>query len=414
MIRLETIAIGDELLTGKTSDTNTTFVGQALFDRGLRLERTTVILDDMETIREVVRDRSGHADYVLCFGGLGPTTDDVTAEAVAGILGCGVVDYAPALKNLYALYERLKRTVTPALLKQALYPETAEPIPNQVGLAPGFSCVVGKCRFYFLPGVPREMKGMVTDWVLPDLARRLGSATGDLLSHSWRLLGIAESDLQTRLGEVQASLPKEAWLGYRTHNPENHLTLYYRSLDGKPTKAFDALRDRIRGIVEPWCYTEDGKTLEEVVLAELIARKARLATAESCTGGLMAQRLTRVPGASEGVWGGATVYQIDAKAALLDVKLTHPGEAVSAACSRRLAESILEKSGATVAVGITGSLGPTPANDTDSIGTIYVCVAENGKKAAEQKYILPVRTREEMQWSASAYGLGAVLRSLRN
>ncbi len=411
-LRLETIAIGDELLTGKTSDTNTTFVSQALFDQGLRLERTTVILDDIDTIRAAIKERAGQADYVFCFGGLGPTTDDLTAAAVAEVLNCPVVEFEPARRNLIERFEKLKRPITAALLKQALYPKAADPIPNSVGLAPGFTCVVDNCRFYFLPGVPREMKAMLTEWVLPDLSRRAG--IGDLLSHAWRLLGIPESDLQTRLGDVQASLSKDAWLGYRTHTPENHLTLYGRSPGGRPSPAFAMLVEKIRAVVAPWCYAEGHTDLEAVVLDALRSRAFRVATAESCTGGLIAQRLTRKVGASAVVWGGATVYQIEAKAGLLGIRLARPEEAVSAECSRRLAESIREKSGAEVAVAITGSLGPDPANDTDPLGTIYICVVGSGKMPLEQKIFLPVRTREENQWSAASYALGAVLRWLKN
>ena len=413
MLRLETIAIGDELLTGKTSDTNTTFVSECLFAKGFRLERTTVILDDIETIRATVRERAKECEYVFCFGGLGPTTDDLTAEAIAGVIGGKLVEFEPARRNLVALFERLKRQVTPAALKQALYPASAEPIPNSVGLAPGFACSVGKCRFYFLPGVPKEMKAMVTDWVLPDIWKRAGVGAGEIAAHSWRMLGIPESELQTRMNEVQASLPPDMWLGYRTQNPENHLTLYARSAGGKATAAFEALKERIRGVVAPWCYTEGLKELEAVVVEELKNRRQLVATAESCTAGLAAQRLTRIPGASEYVWGGVNVYRVEAKQALLGVQVGNVQDAVSADVTLRLAEALEKKSSAQICAAITGSLGPAPANDKDPLGTIYLSVVGGGKAPLQERLVLPVRTREETQWSGSSYLLGAVLRFLR-
>lgn len=413
-LRLETIAIGDELLTGKIADTNSAFVGQRLFSRGLRLERSTVILDDTPTIQQTLKARAAEADFIFCFGGLGPTTDDLTAKAVAELLGCELAEWEPARKNLYALFEKLGRTVTESSLKQVLYPSASEVIPNAVGLAPGFSCSMGKCRLYFLPGVPREMKAMVDATVLPDILKRAGLSSGDLLSHVWRLIGLPESELQTRLNGIQNALPPEAWLGYRTHTPENHLTLYYRSAGGKPSPVFEGLKTDIRAVVKTWCYAETLHDIEQVVVETLASRHLTLATAESCTGGLVGQRLTRIAGASQVIWGGANVYQIAAKRALLGVEVARESDAVSPDCTRRLAEAVKETSGCSLAVGVTGSLGPTAANDTDPIGTIYLCVVGDGAPPLEQRIVLPVRTREENQWGASAYALAAVLRWLES
>ena len=146
---IETIAIGDELLTGKISDTNTTWVADQLFKAGLRLSRVSVIADETSQIHATLRERSVEAEWGVVFGGLGPTSDDKTAAAVAGLLGCELIADPPSEERMRVNYERLGRPITPQALKQVLYPRAAKPLPNPRGMAPGFSCEIGKCRFYF-------------------------------------------------------------------------------------------------------------------------------------------------------------------------------------------------------------------------------------------------------------------------
>jgi nicotinamide-nucleotide amidase len=413
---IETIAIGDEILTGKISDTNSTFVGDQLFQTGFRLNRVTVVADDIPTIQAALKESSLRGSHVVCFGGLGPTSDDKTADAVAGLLRCEITDHAPSREKLIRLYQQRGREVTVHALKQARYPAATTPIPNPKGMAPGFRCSLGNSHLFFLPGVPPEMKAMFAETVLPALFELAGyhqSGPG-LVSRSWKCLGIWESDLQRVMDPVEAELPPHAWLGYRTHYPENHLTLYYRRQPGESEQEMNRWETRIRQILAPYTFTEDGRELEGIVSDLLQTKGKRIALAESCTGGLVTHRLTRIPGSSLRVWGGFVSYQNEAKKSMLSVEVSEE-TAVSSECSRRLSEAALEKSGCDVAAAITGYVGPAGGTAESPIGTLYLCVTgKNGAKPLEKKLVIPMRVRQEAQWGASTFLLDLIRQFLES
>jgi nicotinamide-nucleotide amidase len=391
-------------LTGKICDTNSQWVASQLFASGLRLERSTVIPDEVETIIQTVRACAGSADIVICFGGLGPTSDDRTAEAIAALLGEKLITHEPTQERLLEFCRARNREVTPQNLKQTIYPKGTQPIDNTVGLAVGFTAAIGRSQISFLPGVPAEMKAMFQSALLPGIVRRLGSGTR-LRHHLWRCLGVPESELQRAMVPIESALPKQAWLGYRTRFPENHLTLYWRSEGAADDAQFEARQREIRQIVTPWAYTEEDKELEQLVLDGLSRRSWRIAFAESCTGGLAAQRLTRIPGASAFVWGGFHCYQTEAKRAMLGVDVS-PEAAVSAGCTRELARAALRVSGVDLAAAITGYAGPGGGTDADPVGTLYLCVV--GKTIQEHRLRILTRDREQNQWGAATHLLNAI------
>ena len=245
------------------------------------------------------------------------------------------------------MHRARERAVSTQSLKQVLYPELARPLSNSKGAAPGFHLKLDAADFFFLPGVPSEMKAMFEIHVLPFLDG-LSTESGRILSQCWRCLGIWESELQRVMDPIEAALPAHAWLGYRTKPPENHLTLYFRQPDGAPTTDFESWKSKIREIMRPWTYTEADKDLEDLVNETLAAKKLRVALAESCTGGLTVQRLTRVPGASGQVWGAYVTYQTASKATMLGVDVPSDEAAISAETSRELARAAREKAGATL------------------------------------------------------------------
>lgn len=407
-IRLETLAIGDELLTGKISDTNSTFVASRLFSRGMRLDRQTVVADDEPAMLSEIDRLSREANLAVCFGGLGPTSDDKTVDCLARRLGCEPRESSTARSRMEARYRELGRPVTPQAIRQVRYPAAAEPLENPVGLAPGFAVTIGLCRFFFLPGVPEEMRAIFDASVLPEIEARAGMSER-VLGHVWRCLGIPESEVQRRLDPVEAALPKNAWIGYRTIYPENHVTLYWRAEAGEkdiPSEWIGRVRERLG----EWTYTETSESLEAAVGDALRRASRRVALAESCTGGLTAQRLTRVPGASAYVWGGVTCYQVAAKERLLGVKLSRPEDAVSAECTRRLAQSVRETSGCDIGAAVTGYVGPEGGTESDPVGTVYLAVST--KSGIEEKRVmLPRRDREQRQWGASSHLLEMILRA---
>lgn len=403
---LETIAIGDELLTGKIADTNTAFVGAELFRRGLRLDRSQAIADDIPAIQRVLRECGERADFLICFGGLGPTSDDKTAQCIAELLGTTVVDDPVAMERLKEFASKRNRVVTPQMLKQVKYPSGTDVLFNGVGLAPGFSCLIGKARAFFLPGVPTEMRPMFLESVLPVIEERLASTgAGKFLSRVWKCIGIPESELQRLMDPVEAALPASAWLGYRTKFPENHLVLYWKSAGGDEQE-FEAMALRIREMVAHLSYTEKDEELEEQVSALLRARAKTIAFAESCTAGLCAQRLGRLAGASDVLWGSAVVYQRAAKKELLGVDVPTDEAAVSAECSLRLAQELKKRSGCDLAVAVTGYSGPTGGTAEDPVGTFYIALV--GEKTVQCRLFAAGHNREQNQWGAATHVLNQV------
>ncbi len=403
---IETIAIGDELLVGKISDTNSQFVAKQLFNLGLRLHRSTVVADDLNDITQALQESSERSRAIIVFGGLGPTSDDKTAECVAKILKCKIVEHIPSKEKLFSYLSKRGREVTSATLKQILYPEATQVIINPKGLAPGFFFKMGEATAFFLPGVPMEMEAMFLETVIPEI-RKLFQVS-KLWSQTWRCLGIHESQVQELMNPIEKKLPQGCYLGYRTFFPENHLTLYWREEFGEVK--FKEFQSEIREVLKAWSYTEGDRELEQVVVDELVRQKKTLALAESCTGGLTVQRLTRIAGASEVIWGGFTSYQLDAKNKMFGIQFSDPKDAVSKDCSTALAREAKKKSGCDLVGSVTGYMGPA-ASETDPVGTVYLSVL--GKMLNEKKIILPTSDRLRAQWGASSYLLQMLLQALR-
>jgi len=209
--KIETLAIGDELLVGKIADTNSQFVGRQLFNLGLRLSRETVVADEISEIIAGLKESAGRSKAVIVFGGLGPTSDDRTAESVAKLLDCKLVEDVPSKVRLFSVLKKRGRDVTPVILKQVLYPEATKTIPNLKGLAIGFYFTMGNCTLFFLPGVPMEMEAMFQESVLPELKNIFQCSK--LWSHTWRCLGLHESQVQEAMNPVEKRLPEGCYLG---------------------------------------------------------------------------------------------------------------------------------------------------------------------------------------------------------
>lgn len=405
---IETIAIGDELLTGKIADTNSAFVASQLFREGFVLAHQTVIADDSLKIQNTLKERAQRADVVLVFGGLGPTSDDKTASTVADLLQCSLVEDPPSKERLIKFLKDRNRQATPQVLKQIIYPEKCAPIFNSMGLAVGFEMQLGNCTFFFMPGVPTEMKVMFKDFILSKVLQK-GKDGARVFHHLWKCLDIPESELQRLMDPVEKSLPASAYLGYRTRFPENQLTLYLKA-NQKPAE-FSQFVSQISKLVAPYAYTEEDATLEELILKQLQRQNKKIVFAESCTGGLTCQRLTGVSGASQSVFGAYTPYQVEAKDRMLGVQVSQEG-AVSKEASFQLAEKAKKISGADIAASITGYMGPTGGTTADPIGTMYLCILAG--KTYERRIFQPWPERSEAQWGASMHLLNLIYKSLQD
>lgn len=410
--RIATLAIGDELLTGTISDSNTTFLAKQLDGYGVPLHGTQVVPDDEAAIRAALAGFEGKVDAVVCFGGLGPTSDDRTVDAAAKWLDCSVEFDATARAKMEARYQSRAMPITDTALRQVRYPAAALALPNPRGLAPPFAVERSGTWFVFLPGVPMEMEAIVRESVMPHLLARHRLVQGQ--RRTWRCLGIGESQLQEALADVETRLQSQSGgirLGYRTWFPENHVTLY-ASNDPALAAEVAALRDAIDRRLGEWAYSTDGRTLEETVASRLMEKNLRVAFAESCTAGRLASRMTLVPKATNFFWGGWSVYDVDAKRAMLGVSVAKE-EAVSAGTSAKLALAAQERSAADFAVGVTGYLGPDPGTEKDPAGTTYVAVAGSKGIVAEARFFHSHPVREQAQWAASSRALELLLKALR-
>ena len=407
-MRIEAIAIGTELLTTSRVDTNSIWIAQELASLGLAFHRKTAVGDDREAMRSLFREALDRSDLIICTGGLGPTFDDFTKELWAEVLGAELKEDAAALATLLAFFESRGRTPSPSNFKQALIPLGAEPIPNPIGTAPGLwwespQGFPGK-RIVLMPGVPREMKRMFAEQVAPRLAPLAGSPVKTL-----RMLvsGVPESVVDER---TKALREKHSVLDWTILASLMQVELIARSPD---EAALEAARKELEVELGEDLARTGGGAIEEVILDLLSARSQTLALAESMTGGLIAARLTAIPGASRVLKGGAVVYSAEAKAELagLDATFIKEKGTVSEAVTRELAERLRARLGATWGLAVTGNAGPgeDPAGPAP-VGTTFIALA--GPHGTRCEHMVQAGDRADMQLRAVMVGLDLLRREV--
>lgn len=406
-MRIEAIAIGTELLTTTRVDTNSVWLGQELASLGLAFSRKTAVGDDREAMKALFREALDRSDLILCTGGLGPTFDDFTKDLWAEVLGVELKEHAGAKANLLAFFESRGRTPSPSNFRQALVPEGAEALPNPIGTAPGIwwespAGFPGR-RVVLMPGVPQEMKRMWTEQVAPRLAPLAARPVKTL-----RMLVscVPESVVDER---TKALRDKHDHLDWTILASLMQVELIARSPDAA---ALDAARKDLEAELGPDLAREGEGNLEDAVLDLLAGKGETLALAESMTGGLIAARLTAIPGASRVLKGGAVVYTAEAKTALagLDSAFLRDHGTVSEATTRALAEAIRAKLGATWGLAVTGNAGPgeDPAGPAP-VGTTFLALA--GPEGTVCQHPIQAGSRTDMQLRAVMYGLDLLRRA---
>jgi nicotinamide-nucleotide amidase len=373
MVEVVVVAQGDELTTGQTVDTNSSWVGGRLWEAGIALRRVITAPDRLDDLRDVLHEAAALAPFVVCSGGLGPTRDDLTAEAAAAAAGVGLAEDATALAQVEAMYRSWGRSVGPANRKQAMLPVGARVLENRWGTAPGFVVSMGMSQLYFLPGVPREMKEMFRAWVEPEI---LAAAEGQRLrTHTVRVIGVAESALEEKLrGFERPGLV----IGFRTNLPENQVKLRFEAnIDLEARMECVAA---CRALIGWRAFGVDCGDLAEVVGQHLANRGETLALAESCTAGALAAWIGAVPGASRYLLEGAVVYANAAKTRTCGVAedVLEAHGAVSEPVARQLAQGMRQRAGATWALGITGIAGPSGGTTEKPVGTVHMALAGPG------------------------------------
>lgn len=365
----EVVAIGDELLSGETVDTNSSHIDDALEELGYGVLRHQTVPDSVEAIGAAVQEAAARADVVITTGGLGPTQDDLTFEGVARALGVGLELHSPTLERIEARFAKAGRPVSPNNRRQALLPSRGEALDNEVGTAPGFETALGKARIFVLPGVPREMRWLLEHRVLPRLP------PGDpVVRQTIAVAGIGESQLEMDLLGVIGAHPGVRF-GFRTRVYENQVKLLARGPDA--AARVEAARRAVHEVLGPRIFGENGRTLEASVLDALREAGHTVAVAESCTGGWLGKLLTDVPGSSASVLGGVVAYANPVKERLLGVD---PGVlaihgAVSDPVARQMAEGVRARLGATWGIGTTGIAGPGGGTEEKPVGLVFIALS---------------------------------------
>ena len=410
-MRAEILTIGDELLRGEIVDSNKALLSERLLRFDVETRFQSSVCDDPDDMADAFRRAAGRADVVLVSGGLGPTRDDITFEVLANSFGRKLVRHEPSLAAIRAFFDRLGREMSPSNEKQALVPEGAEVLPNPVGTAPGCMLEAGGAVFFCLPGVPRELTRMLDAEVLPRLAARLRPAEGVMRATLLRTFGMGESTLEDELLDVAREAGVS--LGFRTAFPDNYLRPVVRAAteaeaQAKLARVVEAIEKRLGPLV----YGRDEETMEQALGALLAARGLTLAVAESCTGGLLAERISAVPGASRYFAGGVVAYANAAKRDLLGVPepLLAEHGAVSAPVARALAEGARHRFGADLAVSTTGISGPDGGTPEKPVGLVFVGFAD-AKGSEVHEFLFPFdRARHRLVTSQVA--LDGVRRAL--
>ena len=410
-MRLEIICTGDEVLTGKIVNTNFSYMSQKLEDVGLSVQWETTVGDDRESLLRAFQLASERADAVIVNGGLGPTIDDLSQEVAAQAAGVELVLNEEWLTRMEDFFNRRSRIMPPNNRKQAMLPVTAEIIDNPVGTACGFAVDIGKARFFFTPGVPRELRRMLEEQIIPRLLAKSGLQTSIHLKrfHSY---GLGESHVDSLLTSVEELVPDgSVKLGFRAHYPqlETKLTVRGRDIDdvrGKLGPVETEVRKRLGNFI----LAEDEQTLEGVILAELTSRQASLSIVETFTGGQIAARVAHLPGAERVFRRGLVARDLVELGAAVGLPRASLEGEITKETAEEVARAARKQSGATHALAVLIDLDEGP-DRIEFGGTICLAIATETEAASRRSRILG--GREWVRLGAVEMGLDCLRRYLQ-
>ncbi len=398
------LATGSEILDGRVLDTNSNFVARELADMGLKLKRVLTVDDDLQELIHGLRELAASSDIVITSGGLGPTSDDLTRDAVAAFSGVGLSEHPAALKHVEEFFARRSRPLDATNRRQAVLPQGASMIHNERGSAPGFSAAApGGAVVCSLSGVPSEFQQMFRDGVVPLIEQRRGG-TPPVARAAFKTLAVPESALGKLIEGL--ALPPDVLVSYRAAFPEVHIVLK------SARKDLGAFAGQVRAAIGPDnIFTERAdESFVGRLQGLLCERKLSIATAESCTGGMVAELLTRTPGSSAVFRGSVVAYHNDIKERELGVPagVLSAFGAVSAETVRAMAAGVRERMQSDIAVAISGVAGPDGGSDEKPVGTFFVGVA-SGSGSFEHR-CLYAQERQRVRTFASFVALDLVRR----
>jgi len=408
----EIIAVGSELLTPLHVDTNSLYLTEKLNTLGIEVRFKTVVGDRREDLAAAFRSALARSPLIILTGGLGPTEDDINREVVAELLNRPLHEVEELRQRLQERFARLGRAMPANNLRQVLVPEGAEWLDNQQGTAPGIWIEHDGHIVVLLPGPPRELEPMFDSQCLPRLAHHAGSQK--IRTRVYKIVGLPESDVDQRIAPIYKAYSNPTTTVLATPGAiEVHLRARAASTE-EADAALLELGDKIELALGDHVFSSQGESLEEVVGMYLVMRQKTVAVAESCTGGLLAERVTRIPGSSKFFLGGAICYSNELKSTLAGVppSLIEAQGAVSKPVAQALAEGIRARAGASIGIGITGIAGPGGGTVEKPVGLVFIALAdERGTQVREFHFPGP---RDRVRLWASQMALEMIRRRIRD
>jgi nicotinamide-nucleotide amidase len=407
-MRAEIIAVGSELLTPDRLDTNSLFLTSELNQLGIRVIHKSVVGDSPDEMRSSFRQALDRAQLVIASGGLGPTDDDRTRDAVADLLGRKLHLDDSILRQIQERFRRYGRAMPDINVRQAMVPEGAIVLPNSRGTAPGIWIEDAGRILVLLPGVPAELRAIFEEAVKPRLERVAPAER--LYKRDLRITGLPESDVEQRVSPLYALYPDTETTILAA---PSGIQLHPRIWSADPAKAaatLDEIVGRMALALGENLYSTKGESLEEVVARVLTENRATIAVAESCTGGLVAEHLTNVPGSSSYFLGGVVCYSNDLKTSMVGVpaELIEAKGAVSSEVALALADGVRKRTGATLGIGITGIAGPGGGTPEKPVGLVHIGIAD--ERGPREKAIRFPGDRERIRAYATYAALDTVRR----
>ena len=400
-MQVSLVTIGSEILDGRIQDTNSQWITEILSDNGIKIERIVSCQDSIEDIKAVLKfiASSNDPQTIICTGGLGPTEDDITRQAIAKYLKVDLVKNSDSYNRLLDLFHKRGRTISASNEIQSFFPNGSEIILNKVGTAEGFYISGKNVTVFALPGVPREMKPMFSDNVLEFVATK--EAANQINKVGFRTFGVPESIVGERVKEVLKNITNIS-VSYRATAPEVQVILKSSQLN---EAELDTYKDEaIKSIGKTYCFTDNpNEILPETLHNLLLNTTITISFAESCTGGLASSLMTKLPGSSKYFTGSVVAYSNKLKSQLLGVseELILTQGAVSEQVAREMASGIRQRTGSDIGVSVTGIAGPDGGSEEKPVGTFFVGLASNeGNKA--YKFFYPLEREWMQRYSAFA------------
>ena len=378
-MKIGILTIGNELMNGCISDTNASFIAREANQQGWSVEAIMSVGDDFAAIKNRLDYLLSMSDAVICSGGLGPTSDDITTEAIAKALNLPLYTDENVLNYIKAIFTQFNLRWVDNNAKQALFPQGAEILPNARGTAPGFCLKVLEKLIFVIPGVPAEAKLMVVNGVIPALRKHFPQDEKYIVKQTIRTFGLSEAAVDNQVKDIDFQSLGVS-IGFYPVFPENHIVLIAQSKNQQEAqKNLQKAQDEVSAHVQDYVFAFGDQTLEEVIAALLIEKKLTIAVAESCTGGLITSRLTDVSGSSDYLERGLVTYSNAAKISMLGVpaEIIEKHGAVSEETARRMAEGVRKLAGTDLGLSSTGIAGPTGGSKEKPVGTVYIALADS-------------------------------------